>query len=84
MVDGLLDPAPPLEHALLREQQDRQLHAALRELSDAQREIVMLRDFLDLSYAEIAEVLELAQGTVMSRLHRARQELKRRLNHVIE
>jgi RNA polymerase sigma-70 factor (ECF subfamily) len=43
------------------------------------REIVLLRDFHDLSYAEIAEVMGIRQGTVMSRLHRARTELRQRV-----
>jgi len=37
---------------------------ALAKLSDGQRQIVVLRDYMDLSYAEIASVLEIAQGTV--------------------
>ena len=45
------------------------------ELPLKQREIVVLRDYQDLSYNEISEVLSLPQGTVMSRLHRARKQL---------
>jgi len=52
------------------------LQNALTKLSSGQREIIILRDYMDLSYAEIADVLEIAQGTVMSRLHRARMALK--------
>jgi len=44
-----------------------------------QREIILLRDYHNLSYAEIAAVLDLPAGTVMSRLHRARMELQRRM-----
>lgn len=40
------------------------------------REILVLRDFHDLSYAEIAEVLSIPLGTVMSRLHGARTQLR--------
>ncbi len=48
----------------------------LYEISSDQRQIVILRDYLDLPYAEIAGVLGVASGTVMSRLHRARLGLK--------
>jgi RNA polymerase sigma-70 factor (ECF subfamily) len=57
-------------------QRDRQLQLALAKLSDGQRQIIVLRDYMDLSYAEIAVALEIARGTVMSRLHRARLALK--------
>ena len=53
-----------------------------RELEDMPpnlRDILYLRDFHDLSYAEIAEVLSIPAGTVMSRLHRARMELRDRM-----
>ena len=51
--------------------------ALLSHLSPDHRTILVLREIEDLDYAEIAEVLGVAKGTVMSRLHRARQELKR-------
>ena len=52
---------------------------ALAALPEDKREIVILRDYLDLSYSEIAGVLEIAEGTVMSRLHRARIALREAL-----
>ena len=45
----------------------------LTALTEEQRQILVLREYMDLSYAEIASVLGVAEGTVMSRLHRARQ-----------
>ena len=51
------------------------LRAAMDQLSEEHREIIALRHFQDLSYAEIASLLELPQGTVMSRLYRARKAL---------
>ena len=44
-------------------------------LDEPQREIIVLRDFEGLSYDEVAHVLGIARGTVMSRLHRARRRL---------
>lgn len=55
------------------------LQAALEQLDPDQRRIIVLRDVEDLSYEEIADILELPKGTVKSRLHRARHELARRL-----
>ncbi|MGD8808492.1 MAG: sigma-70 family RNA polymerase sigma factor [Gammaproteobacteria bacterium] len=53
-------------------QRNAALTAALQSLDADQRQIIVLRDYLDLSYAEISGVLEVPAGTVMSRLHRAR------------
>lgn len=50
---------------------------AMKELTDDQREILRLRHFLELSYAEIATCLDIPQGTVMSRLHAARKSLRK-------
>ncbi|MGI9262561.1 MAG: RNA polymerase sigma factor [Woeseiaceae bacterium] len=54
---------------------DRILKSALESLDSDQRQIIVLRDYMDLSYAQIAEVLDIAPGTVMSRLHRSRVAL---------
>ncbi len=60
----------------LRAQRDRALvHRAIAELDDDQRVLVVLRDVEGLSYEEIMEITELAEGTVKSRLHRAREKL---------
>ena len=78
-VDELTHPGPGPETATEKSQQDAELKAALNSLSSDQRQIIVLRDYLDLSYAEIAVVLDIAPGTVMSRLHRARMALKEEL-----
>ena len=64
--------------ALARAELKDQLRVAISKLSPEHREIVILRDYLDLAYAEIAEVVGVLQGTVMSRLHRARLALLER------
>jgi RNA polymerase sigma-70 factor (ECF subfamily) len=56
-----------------------QLQRALEHLSEKLRVVVVLRYFLDLSYAEMAEVLEIPLGTVQSRLNQALQNLRRAL-----
>lgn len=75
-VDSLIDHGVIPEQAMENLQRDEGLQHALSELPTGQREIILLRDYLDLSYAEIADVLDVAAGTVMSRLHRARMALK--------
>src|ERR1700722_13260413 len=52
------------------------LHAALQKLSPEHREILVLREFEQMSYEEMAAVLSLPRGTVESRLFRARGELR--------
>ena len=49
---------------------------ALAEIPDASRELILMRDFQDLDYAEIAERLEVPVGTIKSRLSRARAALR--------
>ncbi len=78
-VEELSEPGPGPERLLETAQRDRELQLALTRLSDTQRQIIVLRDYMDLSYAEIGGVLEIAPGTVMSRLHRARLALKEEL-----
>jgi RNA polymerase sigma-70 factor, ECF subfamily len=51
------------------------LQTALGRLSPDMREAVILRDFQDLDYDEIAQVLQVPQGTVKSRINRGRLEL---------
>jgi RNA polymerase sigma-70 factor (ECF subfamily) len=55
------------------------LQAALRQLSAEHREVLVLREFDGLAYEEIAQVLGVPRGTVESRLHRARNELREKL-----
>lgn len=58
---------------------DAELVAGLRHLSDDHLAVVMLIDVDGLTYREAADVLGVPSGTVMSRLHRARARLRRRL-----
>lgn len=67
------------EQDAVRNERARQVWAAIGALSPPYREILALRDFHDLAYEEIAEVLDVPIGTVMSRLHRARSALRERL-----
>lgn len=73
----LPDPAPTPEEHLDNCELGRELAAALEEISEEHRRIVLLRDVSGMSYTEIAEVLEISEGTVKSRLSRARIALRK-------
>ena len=57
-----------------------QLEAALATLTDAHREILVLREVEGLSYEELAEALQIPKGTVMSRLFHARKKMQQALS----
>ena len=73
---------PGPEKQLRRYQLQKWVWQALGRLTAKHREILVLRDFQDLTYAEIATVLGVPKGTVMSRLHAARCSLRRRLREL--
>lgn len=65
---------------LVLKSDDREmLKQALEELPVEFREVVVLRDLEELSYKQVAEIANIPLGTVMSRLARARERLKRLL-----
>jgi RNA polymerase sigma-70 factor, ECF subfamily len=88
-VDSAADAPPPgsalqavdtPETRLLRETLAPQLQAAVDALPEAFREAVWLRDVEEFSYAEIAQMLDVPIGTVMSRISRGRRLLFQQLN----
>ena len=92
VVDRAAD-APPLggvsagaaetpESLLIRETMAPELQAAIDALPPAFRQAVWLRDVEEFSYAEIAAMLSIPIGTVMSRISRGRHLLFERLNHL--
>ena len=66
--------------ALSRTIETDRLRAAIEELPAEFREVVVLKDLQGLSYREIAEIVAVPIGTVMSRLSRGRQRLTERLS----
>ena len=68
---------------LLQQQRTRALiDAAIRALSPPLREVIVLREFEDLDYAQIAKIVAVPIGTVMSRLARARDKLRSALSSI--
>jgi RNA polymerase sigma-70 factor (ECF subfamily) len=69
---GTDDPVAAAE----RHELQQRVWRAISELGDAHREILVLRDYHRLAYRELADVLSIPTGTVMSRLHSARRRLR--------
>ena len=69
---------PPDQKAAYNELH-KDLNAQLEELPDLYREALVLRNIRGMSYEEIADLLKCKMGTVKSRIARARDELKKRL-----
>jgi RNA polymerase sigma-70 factor (ECF subfamily) len=74
------DPAGPLERA----ERDARVQDALSTLAPDHRAVVVLKDLDGLRYEEIAELLNIPVGTVRSRLHRARNELRLLLHGILD
>lgn len=68
------------EKAYKRKERDVKIVEALQQVSETYRTALLLRVFDGLSYKEIAETLNCTVGTVMSRLNRARTQMKKLLN----
>ncbi len=79
-VSEVLEPSGLLTQAQLKQN----INKALEKVSVAHREIVLLKDYHNFSYSEIAEILGIAPGSVMSRLHRARLALRVELAKLVE
>ena len=74
--DALLDEARHVEEKIDGEMLVLQVHRAVNGLKQNHREVLVLIDLGGFSYSETAGILNLPIGTVMSRLNRARQQLK--------
>jgi RNA polymerase sigma-70 factor (ECF subfamily) len=75
-LDNLVNPGKDSYEIYAGEVERRRVRAAIQELPMESREIILLREFEELSYQEIASLLGCPQGTVMSRLARARSKLR--------
>jgi RNA polymerase sigma-70 factor (ECF subfamily) len=79
-----VDAADPPEARLERNERACQVRQALATLSDEHRTILILREVDGSSYEQIAEILDLPIGTIRSRLHRARLQLRDQLKGVFQ
>ena len=76
---GAPKPSPRPDLQLEGAEMEQVLQAAIADLDEEQRILVILRDVEELSYEEICAITELPEGTVKSRLHRARMALRKKL-----
>lgn len=77
-------PSPRPDARLETMELERVMRAAIQSLDENQRLLVVLRDIEELSYEEICAITELPQGTVKSRLHRARVELRKKMTKYVK
>lgn len=81
VVEDPSDAATARAHASIEQ---RRVGAAVADLDEGDRDVLLLFAWADLSYAEIAEALGIPVGTVRSRLHRARRTLRGALTPEME
>jgi len=67
------------EDRVLQSELVEEVHQALEQLSAEHRAVIVLREIEGCEYEQIAEILEVSLGTIRSRLHRARSEMRRLL-----
>lgn len=82
-VDTLsLEPESKVSQSGLRLEDAEMLEAGLAKLEPELRAVLTLKEVQELSYAEIAEIMDIPEGTVGSRLNRARRELRDELERL--
>ncbi len=79
IVPFLRDKQPLAEAHLIAEHERNSVHQAISQLPPDYREIIILREYEDMSYQQIAAIIAVPVGTVMSRLSRARRALRNSL-----
>ncbi len=82
--DTLLDQSASPFDSLARNEVRSRVEQELAQVQEPYRTTVILRDIEELSYEEIAEVMETSLGTVKSRLTRGREALKKRLEQLVQ
>lgn len=70
------------EEEVIEDEKEAAIWHALNRLDERYRTVIVLRYFHELPVAEIAEVLSIKEGTIHSRLHSAREQLRSELKHL--
>ncbi len=79
--DFVVDGAPLLDTLLIRKDMNECIRGLVNDLSENYRTVLVLSDLEGFTNAEISEVLDLSLDTVKIRLHRARLQLKKSMDH---
>lgn len=80
-IENIQDGAPNPEALMVKDTDHQEVMKAIGALPVEFRETLILRELQDMPYKEIADVLDVPLGTVMSRLARARRQLQESLRH---
>ena len=72
------------DQPIIADERAKLLHAAIAELAEDHRQVLVLREFDGCDYSQIAEMLGVPIGTIRSRLFRARSQLRERLAPMLE
>jgi RNA polymerase sigma-70 factor (ECF subfamily) len=84
VANSVVEPSKDSHDLYVSKVETEQVRTAIQELSVEFREVILLRECEDLSYLEIASVLDCPVGTVMSRLGRARAKLRAALSDTLK
>ena len=84
VANSIVEPSKDSYDLYVSKMEAEQVRKAIQELTVEFREIILLREYEDLSYLEIASVLDCPVGTVMSRLGRARAKLRAALSETLK
>jgi RNA polymerase sigma-70 factor, ECF subfamily len=84
VTNSVVEPSKDSHDLYVSKMETEQVRTAIQELSVEFREVILLREYEDLSYLEIASVLDCPVGTVMSRLGRARAKLRAALSETLK
>lgn len=82
IVSRLLDENP--RKAVIRRELLERVQAALAELPEYHRQVILLREIEGMSYEEMAEALDVPKGTIMSRLFHARKKMQEALQGYVD
>ena len=82
--DEPIDRSEASDERLLREERAVQVQNALQQLPEEYRTVLILREMEDCDYEAISQILDLPVGTVRSRLHRGRAQLKEILEQILK